>query len=176
MVIEYIELSQKSKKLYQQAEELLLSELGLQDWQPPEETITVKSFSDSFLSSGRFDAEYYQPKYDRLIEPLKEKVKLTRLGDLLTFNQRGKQPQYIQDEDNYKLGLPVVNSKHVREGEVILIDNRYAYFPHTNDPVTIQTDDVLINGTGVGTIGRSAPYLYGQKALPDNHVTYNFEN
>jgi type I restriction enzyme M protein len=29
----------------------------------------------------------------------------------------------------------------------------------------------VINGTGVGTIGRCAPYLYRQKALPDNHVT-----
>lgn len=35
----------------------------------------------------------------------------------------------------------------------------------------IQTDDVLINGTGVGTIGRCAPYLYQEDALPDNHVT-----
>lgn len=30
---------------------------------------------------------------------------------------------------------------------------------------------MLINGTGVGTIGRCAPYLYEQEALPDNHVT-----
>jgi type I restriction enzyme M protein len=49
---------------YQQAEDLLLSELGLNDWQPTEETVAVKSFSESFLSSGRLDAEYYQPKYD----------------------------------------------------------------------------------------------------------------
>jgi type I restriction enzyme M protein len=30
---------------------------------------------------------------------------------------------------------------------------------------------VLINGTGVGTIGRAACYLHEQNALPDNHVT-----
>ena len=30
---------------------------------------------------------------------------------------------------------------------------------------------MLINGTGVGTIGRSAPYLHNENALPDNHVT-----
>ena len=161
----------KAIKIYQQAEDLLLSELGLKDWQPTEETIAVKSFAESFLSSGRLDAEYYQPKFDQLIERLEEKVELTPLGDLLTLNQRGKQPEYIEDEEEYKLGLPVVNSKHVREGEVILTDNRFAYLPETNDPLTIQTNDVLINGTGVGTIGRCAPYLYGQEALPDNHVT-----
>jgi type I restriction enzyme M protein len=161
----------QSELKYQQAEDLLLSELGLQDWQPTEESVAVKSFAESFLSSGRFDAEYYQPKFDQLIERLEEKVELTPLGDLLTLNQRGKQPQYIEDENEYELGLPVVNSKHVREGEVILTDNRYAYLPETDDPLTIQTDDVLINGTGVGTIGRCAPYLYEQEALPDNHVT-----
>ena len=169
--LKYLDLILVSKSLYKQAEDLLLSELGLQDWQPTEETVAVKSFAESFLSSGRFDAEYYQPKFDQLIERLEEKVELTPLGDLLTLNQRGKQPQYIEDENEYELGLPVVNSKHVREGEVILTDNRYAYLPETDDPLTIQTDDVLINGTGVGTIGRCAPYLYEQEALPDNHVT-----
>ncbi|MDS3861537.1 N-6 DNA methylase [Thermosynechococcaceae cyanobacterium BACA0444] len=164
-------LKQKSKDIYQQAENLLLSELGLQAWQPTEEAIAVKSYSESFLSSGRFDAEYYQPKFDQLIERLEEKVELTALDNLLILNQRGKQPEYIEEQDKNKLGLPVVNSKHVREGEVILADNRYAYLPETDDPLTIQTDDVLINGTGVGTIGRCAPYLYEQEALPDNHVT-----
>jgi type I restriction enzyme M protein len=160
-----------SQKIYLEAEDLLLSELNLKDWQPTTETITIKSFKESFLSSGRLDAEYYQPKYDQLIERLKEKVELTRLGDLLNLNQRGKQPIYIESEDENELGLPVVNSKHVREGEVILIDNLYGYFPKTDNPLIIHTDDVLINGTGVGTIGRCAPYLYKQKALPDNHVT-----
>ncbi|MBL4774971.1 MAG: hypothetical protein JKY87_02805 [Mariprofundus sp.] len=37
--------------------------------------------------------------------------------------------------------------------------------------ITIQCGDVLINGTGVGTIGRCAPYLRNHEALPDNHVT-----
>jgi hypothetical protein len=37
--------------------------------------------------------------------------------------------------------------------------------------VLIEPGDVLMNGTGVGTIGRSAPYLHTGKAIPDNHVT-----
>jgi type I restriction enzyme M protein len=35
----------------------------------------------------------------------------------------------------------------------------------------IRPGDVLVNGTGVGTIGRAAPYLHTEPALPDNHVT-----
>jgi type I restriction enzyme M protein len=61
----------QSKLEYQQAEDLLLSELGLKDWQPTEETVAVKSLTESFLSSGRFDAEYYQPKYDDVEQHIK---------------------------------------------------------------------------------------------------------
>lgn len=53
-----------SKSLYTQAEEFLLDELGLKDWQPSQEQNNIKLFSESFLTTGRLDAEYYQPKYD----------------------------------------------------------------------------------------------------------------
>lgn len=55
----------QSKTLYSEAEEMLLEELGLKDWQPTNESVSVKSFSD-FQASGRLDAEYYQPKYDEI--------------------------------------------------------------------------------------------------------------
>jgi type I restriction enzyme M protein len=45
-------IRKNSKESYQQAEDLLLSELGLKDWQPTEETVAVKSFAEAFLSSG----------------------------------------------------------------------------------------------------------------------------
>jgi type I restriction enzyme M protein len=164
-------LLEKSTHLYKQAEDLLLSELGLKDWQPTDENIAVKSFGASFGMSDRLDAEHYQPKFDQLIQKLKEKVELTRLSRLLICNQRGRQPTYLDESENYSLGLPVINSKHVREGEVILNDNRYAEYPDDDKPLIIQKNDVLINGTGVGTIGRCAPYLHEEDALPDNHVT-----
>jgi type I restriction enzyme M protein len=164
-------LRQQSKNLYQEAEDLLLSELGLKDWQPTDENIAVKRFSASFGTSDRLDAEHYQPKFDQLTEKIEQKVNLSKLGELLTWNQRGKQPSYFEEDQNILDGLPVVNSKHVREGEVILVDNRYGQYQPEDKPLIIQTNDVLINGTGVGTIGRCAPYLHKQNALPDNHVT-----
>jgi restriction endonuclease S subunit len=35
----------------------------------------------------------------------------------------------------------------------------------------IRYGDILMNGTGRGTLGRVAPYLADDNALPDNHVT-----
>ena len=52
---------EQSKRLYAEAESLLLGELGLRDWQPTNENVAVKSFKESFAASGRLDAEFYQP-------------------------------------------------------------------------------------------------------------------
>ena len=57
-------INEKSKITYSQVETLLLETLGLADFQPSQEPLNVKSFSDSFGSSGRLDAEYYQMKYE----------------------------------------------------------------------------------------------------------------
>ncbi len=57
-------LRKTSKNLYAQAEELLLAEIGLNDFNPSKEPVNIKNFSESFATSGRLDAEYYQPKYD----------------------------------------------------------------------------------------------------------------
>jgi hypothetical protein len=62
---------EESKKLYSEAEELLLEELGLNDFTPSNERVAIKSFSESFGMSGRLDAEYYQLKYDDIIERIK---------------------------------------------------------------------------------------------------------
>jgi restriction endonuclease S subunit len=59
---------ENSKSLYQEAEEILLKELDLLNFEPTQNNISVKSFSESFLETGRLDSEYYQPKYDEIVE------------------------------------------------------------------------------------------------------------
>jgi len=53
-----------AKKLYEQAEVLLLDTLDMAEFAPSAEAINIKSFKDSFTATGRLDAEYYQPKYE----------------------------------------------------------------------------------------------------------------
>lgn len=91
-------------------------------------------------------------------------VFLSPLSNHLEFCQRGKQPIYA------KTGLPVINSKHVQPNRVILESNRCAVaYPVAE--LQIRSGDMLINGTGRGTIGRAAPYLHETHAVADNHVT-----
>ena len=141
------------------------SNLQLKNYSSRTKNTSEKSFKNSFVASGRLDAEYYHPKFDELEEKIAKTHEMGKLKDFLTLNQRGIQPNYAEQ------GLPVINSKHVREGEVLLTDNRYAILSEKEEPLIIKTGDVLINGTGVGTIGRAACYLHEQNALPDNHVT-----
>lgn len=62
---------------------LLLTEIGVQPTTDKKnKTVkTYKKLSDSFLSSGRLDAEYYQPKYDYLSSYLSEFATST-IGEL----------------------------------------------------------------------------------------------
>ncbi len=62
------EYLQKSKQICVQAEAMLLNGLGMADFKPSLEKVSVKSFSDSFGTSGRLDAEYYQKKYDDYLQ------------------------------------------------------------------------------------------------------------
>ena len=54
----------KSNEKYYEAENLLLSELGLENFNPSNEKVSIKTLKESFLKTGRLDSEYYQPKYD----------------------------------------------------------------------------------------------------------------
>lgn len=153
----------ESRMQLRKAESSLLDALGLSSWMAPELLSYVRNSSEAF-ASGRLDAQHFQPRYKALTDFIDATGQGAQLGNWLTMNQRGKQPDY-DDE-----GLPVVNSKHVLRGEVRLDeDNRNATF--AEDDMLIQHGDVLMNGTGVGTIGRTAPFLHHGAAIPDNHVT-----
>ncbi|MEN2828749.1 hypothetical protein LGIHADK_02226 [Mannheimia haemolytica] len=56
---------QKSTQSYQEAETLLLENLGLRAFQADSNPVNVKSLKESFLQTGRLDAEYYQTKYEQ---------------------------------------------------------------------------------------------------------------
>ncbi|WP_227472091.1 restriction endonuclease subunit S [Parabacteroides bouchesdurhonensis] len=81
-----ISLLQQSQQLYTQAEQLLLEELGLNDWQPSTENINCKSFKDSFLTTGRLDAEYYLLKYEELLCKIK-RFETKPLGKIVSMTK-----------------------------------------------------------------------------------------
>ncbi len=146
-----------------EAEQTLLNALGLADWTPPE-PLSYSARASGAFAAGRWDAQYFRPLFAEVEHRLSATGGAVKLGAILDINSRGRQPNYSDE------GLPVINSKHVRTNKVLLDDdNRRAL--EAGSPVVIEKGDVLVNGTGVGTIGRAAAFLHEQRALPDNHVT-----
>ena len=77
----------KSENLHNQAQILLLTELGLTDWQPRHQLTFVKNYSDT-KQSNRIDAEYYQPKYEEIIKVIKAyKSGWSTLGNLVNVEK-----------------------------------------------------------------------------------------
>jgi len=72
--------------LYAQAEQTLLSELGLLNWKPKHRLSFVKKFSDTD-AAGRIDAEYFQPKYDEVVKAVMSSKSHTSLGDIVSIKK-----------------------------------------------------------------------------------------
>ena len=53
-----------------EAQQTLLRALGLEDWQPPEPLTYTRTASDAF-AAARFDAEYFAPRVEELLDRLK---------------------------------------------------------------------------------------------------------
>lgn len=60
-----------SKQRYNEAQTLLLTELGLADWQPKQQLTFIKNFSDT-EHAERIDADYFQPKYSDIVNAIRE--------------------------------------------------------------------------------------------------------
>ena len=99
---------EKSKSLYKQAEELLLKELDLLDFKPSEENVAVKSFNESFGTTGRLDSEYYQPKYDELMNHI-QKTKFDKLNNIVNIKKSIEPGSEAYQED----GIPFVRVSNV---------------------------------------------------------------
>ena len=60
-----------SRLQYIEAENKLKEELGINDFAPDSKTINIKQIKESFLASGRLDAEYYSKKYASYLDLIK---------------------------------------------------------------------------------------------------------
>lgn len=88
-----------SDDLYSQIQSLILSELGLSNWQPKHKLSFVKNYSDT-VDAGRIDAEYYQPKYDELVKAIKNYAGgWDTLGNLVKIKDNNFNPV---DKTDYK--------------------------------------------------------------------------
>jgi len=110
---------ENSKFLYSQAEDLLLEELGLKNFEVEDDLSYIVNLS-KVKSAHRADAEYFQPKYEKLISKIKnQKSKL--LGELVSM-KKGFEPGSEAYQDEGKLFIRV--SSLTKQG-IIDKDQKY---------------------------------------------------
>ena len=69
-VVYALSLLKRNQKIYNEAEALLEKEIGIDMSSIQDGGISVKSFSECFLIQNRIDSEFYQPKFDRIIDAI----------------------------------------------------------------------------------------------------------
>jgi restriction endonuclease S subunit len=128
-----------SKNKYKQAENILIEAIGLKDFNVNKKAVNIKNYSDSFVNSGRLDAEYYQPKYSDYLKLLKGYNNgFAKVGSICSIKDKNFNPKekikykYIElanigktgeiKDCIYKLGseLPTRARRKVSKNDVII--------------------------------------------------------
>ncbi|MCL2074305.1 MAG: restriction endonuclease subunit S [Marinilabiliaceae bacterium] len=146
--------SVQSQFLYRQAEELLLEKVGLKDFKPSEKGINIKSFKESFLATGRLDAEYYQPKYEEIRNILTSYKGGFEYLEKLCITYRGNFVEecfYTENKNKYA---------YIRGADIssnVMIADKMTYlnekFVNTNENL-VQKGDIVM--ALIGSVGTAA--------------------
>ncbi len=92
-----IKIRSQSKSLYQQAQNILLAELDLLKRQPKHKLSFIKNYSD-IKEAERIDADYFQPKYDEIINAIKGySGGWDTLGNLVNIKEDNYRPKEKQE-------------------------------------------------------------------------------
>ncbi len=119
----YIQI-QESNKTYSQAEQLLLEKLGIKDLHLSDELFYIVSTKET-KETKRFDAEYWQLKYKKLLSYLNKKFEIKKLRDLV----------------NIKKGIEPGSEKYQEEGKPFIRVSNLSKFGINDNDQKYLTDD-----------------------------------
>jgi restriction endonuclease S subunit len=104
----------------------------------------IKSFKESFGTTGRLDAEYYQSKYEIIEEIIKNKGYYT-ISEVFNLLSNASPSNYTET------GTKVIKTKNIRIPTIDI----YNLTDHTNEKrILIQKNDLIFASMGVGSLGR----------------------
>ena len=157
----------ESEKIYSQAEKLLLEELGLKNFEVKDDLSYIVNLSET-KSAHRADAEYFQPKYEKIVSKLK-KQNAKPIRELSQFVGHATQSPYDEIGD-----IAVLAQKHMKRN--LAIDTS-AFDNYTTENLIKKSDkkfilknsDVLISSAGEP--GLTCVWTEGSKVIPGSFVT-----
>lgn len=159
IVLNAFEIKENSKFLYSQAENLLLEELGILSFvkvAADKEKFSIVALSE-VKSAKRMDAEYFQPKYEKL----EARIKKYGAKKLEIFIKDYSTGFPFKSENYQEEGIPLIRINNIKKGFLDLSDATYLsekdYLLSPKD--TAKSGDIVLSMSG--TIGMSA-------VIPDN--------
>lgn len=125
-------LTERSNFQYAKAEHCLLDEIGIDMTTMSNGGVAIKSFAESFGTTARLDAEYYQPKYDKLIQTIKlsKHKPLGKLVDITKSIEPGSNAYrdagipFVRISDISKYGISETD-KYLESGSEFDIEDYY---------------------------------------------------
>jgi type I restriction enzyme M protein len=145
----------EAQSLYAQAEALLLHELGLDTLDLSHQTTFTATFAE-VMEARRLDAEYFQPKYRRVLEALKAlgPLEIVPLRTLLTTITNGHTPRH----HNLSVGsVRFLTAEHVYDFRINFDTEKRILQKHHEGELNrtrLQPGDMLV--TIKGRVGNTA--------------------
>ena len=103
-----------ARKMYADTQRALLSELGLANWQSKQQISFAKNYSDT-ESAGRIDADYFQPKYEKISNAIKScKGGWDVLSNLVTIEKSVE----VGSAEYLDAGIPFVRVSNLNPFEI----------------------------------------------------------
>lgn len=153
---------QNSKQLYKEAENLLYIELGLDPADPLKSILgesqilntRIQTLKESFLKTGRLDSEYYQVKFEKIEQIIKNyKGGFCALQELVFDSSGG----FAFSSDDYleKGELYLIRINNIKDSGLDITNAVFLPKPHINlsKKDIVKKGDILISMSG--TIGTS---------------------
>lgn len=156
-----------SEKAYSEAESLLLKETNLDNYIESDENISVRNYKDC-LSENRFDAEYWQPKYEEIETKIKNyKNGYKTLQDFITDYSTG----YAYKSESFTdKGIPLIRINNITSGELNLSNATFLPDEHLylSKKDIAKEGDILLSMSG--TIGSTCKVPKGILACVNQRI------
>lgn len=175
---------ENSKKLYKEAEKILYEALGLDAENPLESilsfreknkvihnhlkrykrlNISIRTYKESYLKTGRLDAEYYQVKYDLIENIIKDYSKgYCKLSDIGFFTNGSFIPESFYTEQAKRAYIRIKElslDSPINIKECIYINDK---FKNSNETIVKENDFVIATiGNTIGKINLITKELEG---------------
>ncbi len=160
---------EKSKTLYKEAEEILLQELELKNFKPTSRNYNIVHSKSTFLN-GRLDAEYYLPKYEEILNHLKQ-FPLEPLGKIVNI-KKSIEPgsKYYQDEGTPFIRVSDFSKFGIDTPKVYLSPN---FLPQEEiEKLKPKKGTILLTKDGTVGISYVVKYPYEEEVITSNAILH----